>query len=32
MSLADIEGIDLEEMSGYVKYRANKMLRMLGLK
>ena len=30
--LADIEGIDLEEMAGYIKYRANKMLRMLGLK
>lgn len=29
--LADVEGIDLEEMSGYVKYRANKMLRMMGL-
>ncbi len=29
--LADIDGIDLEEMDGYVKYRANKMLRMLGL-
>lgn len=29
--LADIEGIDLEEMEGYIKYRANKMLRMLGL-
>ena len=29
--LADVEGIDLEEMAGYVKYRANKMLRMLGL-
>lgn len=29
--LADIDGIDLEEMAGYVKYRANKMLRMLGL-
>lgn len=29
--LADIEGIDLAEMEGYVKYRANKMLRMLGL-
>ena len=28
---ADIEGIDLEEMEGYIKYRANKMLRMLGL-
>src|SRR5690625_662520 len=29
--LADVEGIDLEEMSGYIKYRANKMLRMMGL-
>lgn len=29
--LSDVEGIDLEEMAGYVKYRANKMLRMLGL-
>ncbi|MBO1913018.1 ribonucleotide-diphosphate reductase subunit beta, partial [Microvirga sp. 3-52] len=29
--LADIDGIDLEEMEGYIKYRANKMLRMLGL-
>lgn len=29
--LKDIEGIDLEEMAGYVKYRANKMLRMMGL-
>ncbi|MBD7985230.1 ribonucleotide-diphosphate reductase subunit beta [Sporosarcina sp. Sa2YVA2] len=29
--LDGIEGIDLEEMAGYVKYRANKMLRMLGL-
>ncbi|MBU5466051.1 ribonucleotide-diphosphate reductase subunit beta [Virgibacillus sp. MSJ-26] len=29
--LADLEGIDLEEMAGYVKYRANKMLRMMGL-
>ncbi|MFB4168942.1 ribonucleotide-diphosphate reductase subunit beta [Virgibacillus sp. JSM 102003] len=29
--LADVEGIDLDEMSGYVKYRANKMLRMMGL-
>src|SRR5699024_2041671 len=29
--LEGIEGIDLEEMAGYVKYRANKMLRMLGL-
>src|SRR5690625_389603 len=29
--LADVEGIDLVEMAGYVKYRANKMLRMMGL-
>lgn len=29
--LRDVEGIDLEEMAGYVKYRANKMLRMMGL-
>ncbi len=29
--LADVEGIDMEEMAGYVKYRANKMLRMMGL-
>ncbi|KXH83847.1 ribonucleotide-diphosphate reductase subunit beta [Sporosarcina sp. HYO08] len=29
--LADIQGIQLEEMEGYIKYRANKMLRMLGL-
>ncbi|HLR51727.1 MAG TPA: ribonucleotide-diphosphate reductase subunit beta [Candidatus Avamphibacillus sp.] len=29
--LADLEGIDLVEMAGYVKYRANKMLRMMGL-
>ncbi|MFD2209812.1 ribonucleotide-diphosphate reductase subunit beta [Virgibacillus halophilus] len=29
--LADVDGIDLEEMGGYVKYRANKMLRMMGL-
>ncbi|WP_042221254.1 ribonucleotide-diphosphate reductase subunit beta [Oceanobacillus manasiensis] len=29
--LKDVEGIDLDEMAGYVKYRANKMLRMLGL-
>ncbi|WP_010097763.1 ribonucleotide-diphosphate reductase subunit beta [Ornithinibacillus scapharcae] len=29
--LEDVEGIDLEEMSGYIKYRANKMLRLLGL-
>ncbi|WP_047985795.1 ribonucleotide-diphosphate reductase subunit beta [Ornithinibacillus californiensis] len=29
--LADVDGIDLEQMQGYVKYRANKMLRLLGL-
>lgn len=29
--LEGIDGIDLVEMEGYVKYRANKMLRMLGL-
>lgn len=29
--LQDVEGIDLVEMAGYVKYRANKMLRMMGL-
>lgn len=29
--LADIEGIELEEMHGYIKYRANKMLRLIGL-
>lgn len=29
--LKDVEGIDLGEMAGYVKYRANKMLRMMGL-
>lgn len=29
--LAGVAGIDLEEMHGYVKYRANKMLRMMGL-
>src|SRR5690625_2785736 len=29
--LADVEGIDLVEMAGYIKYRANKMLRMMGL-
>src|SRR5690625_409818 len=29
--LEGIEGIDLEEMGGYIKYRANKMLRMMGL-
>lgn len=29
--LREIEGIDMEEMAGYIKYRANKMLRMIGL-
>lgn len=29
--LKDIHGIDLEEMAGYIKYRGNKMLRMMGL-
>ncbi len=29
--LANIDGIDLLEMEGYIKYRANKMLRLLGL-
>ena len=29
--LQHVSGIDLEEMSGYIKYRANKMLRMMGL-
>lgn len=29
--LQDVEGIDLDEMTGYIKYRANKMLRMMGL-
>lgn len=29
--LSGIDGIDLMEMEGYIKYRANKMLRMLGL-
>ncbi len=29
--LEKVDGIDLEEMSGYIKYRANKMLRMMGL-
>ena len=28
--LKDVEGIDLHEMEGYIKYRANKMIRMLG--
>ncbi|GLO66262.1 ribonucleotide-diphosphate reductase subunit beta [Oceanobacillus kimchii] len=29
--LGKIEGIDLQDMEGYIKYRANKMLRMIGL-
>ncbi|MEG6574522.1 MAG: ribonucleotide-diphosphate reductase subunit beta [Caldibacillus debilis] len=29
--LKDIDGIDLTEMEGYIQYRANKMLRLLGL-
>ncbi|WP_164667450.1 ribonucleotide-diphosphate reductase subunit beta [Virgibacillus doumboii] len=29
--LANVEGIELDEVAGYVKYRANKMLRMMGL-
>lgn len=29
--LDEIEGIDLTEMEGYIKYRANKCLRLLGL-
>ncbi|MBS4209862.1 ribonucleotide-diphosphate reductase subunit beta [Bacillus sp. FJAT-50079] len=29
--LSGIDGIDLVEMEGYIKYRANKMLRLLGL-
>ncbi|GGA75113.1 ribonucleotide-diphosphate reductase subunit beta [Ornithinibacillus halotolerans] len=29
--LHDVEGIDLDEMAGYIRYRANKMLRMIGL-
>ncbi|WP_233711421.1 ribonucleotide-diphosphate reductase subunit beta [Lederbergia citrisecunda] len=29
--LGEIDGIDLVEMEGYIKYRANKMLRLLGL-
>lgn len=28
--LSKIEGIDMHEMEGYIKYRGNKMLRMLG--
>ncbi|MFD1609693.1 ribonucleotide-diphosphate reductase subunit beta [Oceanobacillus luteolus] len=29
--LENVDGIDLDEMTGYIKYRANKMLRMMGL-
>lgn len=29
--LKGIDGIDMEEMEGYIKYRANKMLRLYGL-
>jgi ribonucleoside-diphosphate reductase beta chain len=29
--LNHVEGIDLDEMAGFIKYRANKMLRMIGL-
>jgi len=29
--LAEVDGIDMYEMEGYIKYRANKMIRMLGL-
>ncbi|HEY4553799.1 MAG TPA: ribonucleotide-diphosphate reductase subunit beta [Bacillaceae bacterium] len=29
--LEGVDGIDLVEMEGYIKYRANKMLRLLGL-
>ncbi|WP_077329497.1 ribonucleotide-diphosphate reductase subunit beta [Virgibacillus siamensis] len=29
--LSEVDGIDTDEMAGYVKYRANKMLRMMGL-
>ena len=29
--LHDIDGIDMEDMQGYIKYRANKMLRLIGL-
>src|SRR5699024_11119674 len=28
--LGNVEGIDMYEMEGYIKYRANKMIRMLG--
>ncbi|MFS0750189.1 ribonucleotide-diphosphate reductase subunit beta [Oceanobacillus sp. 1P07AA] len=29
--LDSLEGIDMDDMDGYIKYRANKMLRMMGL-
>lgn len=29
--LSNVEGIEMEDMIGYIKYRANKMLRMMGL-
>lgn len=29
--LDHVAGIDLDEMEGFIKYRANKMLRMMGL-
>ncbi|MDV6378860.1 ribonucleotide-diphosphate reductase subunit beta [Sporosarcina sp. GW1-11] len=29
--LGEIDGLEMDEMEGYIKYRANKMLRMLGL-
>lgn len=29
--LYDVDGIDLNQMQGYIQYRANKMLRLLGL-
>lgn len=29
--LSNVEGIELDEMHGYIRYRANKMLRMMGL-
>ena len=29
--LKDVEGIDLQEMAGFIKYRANKLFQMIGL-
>ncbi|WP_339212920.1 ribonucleotide-diphosphate reductase subunit beta [Ornithinibacillus sp. FSL M8-0202] len=29
--LSDVDGMDLKQMEGYIQYRANKMLRLLGL-